>query len=109
MSIGEQGEADTGIASCALNDAAAPGRSSPDRSAAWMMPSAVRSLTEPPGLRNSALPKDGTTGSLGHLPEVQQGGVADKLSDVVGRVHGASSRENARRVCHRRRRRVRLG
>src|SRR5579885_503468 len=34
-----------------------PGRRRPRSSASWMMASAARSFTEPPGFRNSALPR----------------------------------------------------
>src|SRR5215469_13797402 len=67
-----------------------PGFSSPDCSAASIMRSAIRSLTEPPGLKYSTLAS--TTGqATGDLAEPQQWSVADQIDQGVVDLHGPAA------------------
>ena len=64
-----------------------PGRSSPDCSAASIIRSAIRSFTDPPGLRYSTLASTSGRQAGGHRGQLDQRGVADQLDHRPGVLH----------------------
>ncbi len=78
-----QGQTDAGVPRGRLDDHRAPGRESPWRSPASTIASAVRSLTEPPGLRLLALAEDLGRAGAGEPPQAHERRVPDPAEDVV--------------------------
>ena len=66
-----------------------PGRSVPRAMASRMMNKAARSLTDPPGFMNSALPRMLQPVSSEARFNLMSGGVADRLDDVFVDIHDA--------------------
>ena len=64
-----------------------PGASAPERSAASIIPSAMRSFTEPPGFRYSTFASTSAVGAVDHVVQPHERGVADELEDRVGDLH----------------------
>ena len=64
-----------------------PGLSSPDASAASIMRRAMRSFTDPPGLRYSTLASTVAGDALGDRVELDEGRVADEVGDVLCVLH----------------------
>ena len=58
-----------------------PGLSAPDCSASSIIRSAIRSFTDPPGLRYSTLARTVGRDALGDLVQPHQRGVADEVQD----------------------------
>ena len=66
-----------------------PACSAPRASASSTMPRAARSFTDPPGLRNSALPKHAATELSREFAQFDQRRVADRAGEAVDGGHGA--------------------
>ena len=82
MRIGDHGQADAGIAGGAFDDGAAGPQARRAAIASWMMNRAARSLTDWPGLRNSALPRISQPVASEARLQADQRRVADGGDDV---------------------------
>ena len=88
--LGDQRQPDAGVPAGRFDDGAA-GLQLPGLLGRVIIFSAIRSLTDPPGLTYSTFASTSGATSRGQRPELDQRGVADQVDDGLGVAHGLFS------------------